>query len=76
MLKDAIGFIEGLGEQKIILAETEDQQELIVGRFDIQKQEASYPFDGKENYTQHFKVVDGFVLPKGEKADEIDAVGF
>lgn len=76
MLKDAIGFIEGLGEQKIVLAETADQSELIVGRFDIQKQEASYAFDGKENYTQQFKIVDGFILPKGEKAEDVDAVGF
>ena len=49
---------------------------MIVGRFDIQKQEASYAFDGKENYTQQFKIVDGFILPKGEKAEDVDAIGF
>lgn len=37
MQKDAVGFIEGLGEQKIILALTNNEEELIVGRYDLQK---------------------------------------
>ena len=47
-----------------------------MGRFDISKQEAYYSFDGKEHVATQFKIVDGFMLPKGEKAQQIDAIGY
>ena len=76
MLKEALGYIEGLGDQKIMLAQTSDADELIVGRFDLNKQEALYSYDGKEQAATQFEIVDGYILPKGEKAEEADAIGF
>lgn len=75
-LAEALGFLQGNGEQKVILAETSQPNELVVGRFDMKSQEAYYSFDGKEHVANMFRIVEGLILPKDQKAEEEDAIGF
>lgn len=75
-LAEAVGFLQGHGEQKVILAETSNPSELICGRFDLSKQEAFYSFNGKEEVATMFKIVEGLLLPKGQQAPDDDAIGY
>ena len=58
------------------MIEVEYTGELIPGKYCQGIKKAFYCLDGQEHLSRYYKLIEGYILPKGQKPDKEDEIGF